>query len=729
MKTISSPSGDAMFASAIARWMKRIGALGLFAGSIALPAIGQAQVQFQSRHAAGLCLGYAGGKAELLSCQLDATQLQHSGYGMIGARVNDQYRCLESVGKERDLQWSQCVASPGKNWQIQPNGNLRNEQGWCVDIKNRLSSSNAVIQAYDCAAVAWREWTRSGSGRAPTPGPILAANLERYLPAMESVLRSGRLVDIADLTSGLVATGGGNLTFTQAGSIVAAAAADLVASGGGNIVASGGGNLGPQATALVASGGGNLQIRFGAGVVAAGGGNLVATGGGNIKSLIDAARLITNDGATFSAAGLSKLVSDDGASLTGKQLAQLVASGGGNMAPEVGSLVASGGGNALSLKAINGLVATGGGNLAARNPAFAEPLISAFNSRTVLSVPDSGWCTDRGFVAAFKDLVGREPANVTECDPTTYKGGAWRQVPAIRDPLMSAVADPAKLQKLANMVLGKWEGFKTGQPVAATPPPPPNPNTPPASLASGPCADPWVNDTVYKTLNRAARGSGKYSGECDINRYGSGSWSDYPDLLRKTQVAYSACSNRVISSAIWEAMGRAPRDSAANGECNPTHYNSGSWSSYDVLINMVRLAATAPVATTQPIPPPAPVRTIIIRSSYAPGKCLELTGSGAILMDCNGGTNQKFTQEVGGLLKRNAQCLGNSGNTLRLESCDGGSGAVHHVWRIVNNAAQNGNIPPTCLDIEGGSRNNGARVLGWACHGGPNQQWTFAIQP
>lgn len=28
-----------------------------------------------------------------------------------------------------------------------------------------------------------------------------------------------------------------------------------------------------------------------------------------------------------------------------------------------------------------------------------------------------------------------------------------------------------------------------------------------------------------------------------------------------------------------------------------------------------------------------------------------------------------------------------------------------------------------CLDVNGGSRDNGAQVLQWDCHGGPNQQW------
>jgi Ricin-type beta-trefoil lectin domain len=265
------------------------------------------------------------------------------------------------------------------------------------------------------------------------------------------------------------------------------------------------------------------------------------------------------------------------------------------------------------------------------------------------------------------------------------------------------------------------------RPLAAPPPPPPAAAaaSAPAPLLAGPCADPWVNDTVARTLNRPARGSGKSAGECDTSRYGYGSWSDYADLLRKTQTAYGTCSDRWVSAAIWEALGRAPQGSGSNnGDCNHARYNNGSWSSYDVLVNMVRLAASTPV--TSPTAPVVTTRSISIRSTHAPGKCLDASANqGILLWDCHGGTNQRFSQEADGSIKYNDQCLATSGNTLRFESC-AGSGAIHQKWRVINGAAQNGNVPPSCLDIEGGSRNSGARLLAWACHGGGNQQWSFA---
>ncbi|MBC7623360.1 MAG: RICIN domain-containing protein, partial [Aeromicrobium sp.] len=65
---------------------------------------------------------------------------------------------------------------------------------------------------------------------------------------------------------------------------------------------------------------------------------------------------------------------------------------------------------------------------------------------------------------------------------------------------------------------------------------------------------------------------------------------------------------------------------------------------------------------------------------------------------------------------------GNSGNTLVFQGC-GGEGATHQIWVVEGGALKNKNQPAYCMDIENGGRNNGAKVLAWNCHGGPNQKW------
>ena len=765
-------------AEAIYHRMKRGAGIALTAMFLAFSGGAHAEVEFRSNHASGLCLARseADGSAMLAACG-SFTQLQFDGYGLIGKRVGEEYRCLRSNGKERVLTWDVCNPSTNNRWILVSDGggnnaNLRNEQGFCADISRESRSAGAAIQAYDCGLATHRQWTRAGTlTKEPTagrivvlPGDSLPADLKRYLPAVESILRSGKLVDIAEIQSSLVAAGGGNLSFAQAQTLVAAGAGNLVSGGAGNLVAAGGGNLGPQASSLVAAGGGNVLVKFGTGLVAAGGGNLVAAGGGNLKMLVDAARLIGNDGATLTERGVKglNLVTDNGAGLNAWQLSQLVKSGNVSMVPEVASLVAAGGGDLvaagagnLSLAAVNNLLDAGAGSLVAKNASFGAPLVTALLARSLLSVPDSGWCKDTGFVAVFKDLLGREPANVRECDPNTYKGGAWRTDPSISVPLMAAVSDPAKLQKLANMVLGKWEGFKSGQIATPTPPPrspvpPPPPPLPPAAApqagnfniiaASGKCVAPGVGGGVLiwdcvsnpnQVFERTSIGQIRQGGQCLGN---SGN-----------QVRFESCGGNAATHQLWVQAGSALRNSnnppycmevAGGGTANGTSITAVTCNGSSAQNWSTRAVAVAPPPPPPPAPPPPPrppapppppppvaqATNVNLFSAYA-SKCLSPgAGGGVLIWDCVNNPNQVFEHTAIGQLKQNGQCLGNSGNTLVFQSC-GGAGATHQLWVVESGALRNKNQPPYCMDIENGGRTNGTKVLAWSCHGGANQKW------
>ena len=323
------------------------------------------------------------------------------------------------------------------------------------------------------------------------------------------------------------------------------------------------------------------------------------------------------------------------------------------------------------------------------------------------------------FVAQLAAPTGAAPLS---------NGADGDNLTTVRNVAHQSVRRPTQLPDANQALSTTAEPVVVAQFAVTTAPPPLMPaGAAVTSLAAGPCADPWVSDAVAKTLNRTARGSGRYHGECNVNRYGNGAWSDYADLLKKTQGAYSVCSDRWVSAAVWEALGRAPQGSGNTiGDCNHARYNNGSWHSYDNLVSMVRLAVVpGNAASTTVSVAPVPARNVSVRSTHASGKCLDVSANqGLLLWDCHGGANQRFSQEADGSLKYNGQCLANSGSTLRFEPCN--SAAIQQKWRIVNGAAQNGNVPPTCIDIEGGSRNNGARLLGGSCQGGGNQQWSFA---
>ena len=54
--------------------------------------------------------------------------------------------------------------------------------------------------------------------------------------------------------------------------------------------------------------------------------------------------------------------------------------------------------------------------------------------------------------------------------------------------------------------------------------------------ASAACTDPWVTNAVRQVTGRDARGAGN-AGECNIQLYGNGHWSNYNDLVGKVKLA------------------------------------------------------------------------------------------------------------------------------------------------------------------------------------------------
>ena len=701
---------------------------------------------FVSSHAPGMCLGNNNGVADIDYCGPDNSVVFSNSYGTIQLRG----LCLGTDGSNpegRALRWETCQVKanasardlcrnePDQCWKLQTSGQLNNEQGWAADVERQSRSNGARVIAYKYSGGSNQNWGEGFLYTTETYASATNLNIigKAQLKAFDTYVSSNR--------TSIVASGGGNVIAASSGKVVAAGDGNFIQIVAGNIVAAGAGNI-------VSGGAGNI--------VSGGAGNIIAAGAGNLVNL-NAATLTRLGGGQQFISRVASLIGNDGAGLIGMDGASLVPSlasyfskvNGLVLATDAAKLVAGGGGN---------LVAAGSLNFTANDVmSMMRSAQSMTGSRSLMAATDVPATLNTDMLAALLRIKTKAEPVFAKYErmlgaSTPISQDARTRATQLRDMLLALVTRNRAItsQEEASAIQQiQIVDNALSAPAVVTPPPPPpappiaprpalpppppppppapvttTPNAAPATLAAGPCGDAWVNDTVSKTLNRAARGSGKNVGECNIGRYGGGAWSDYADLLRKTQAAYSVCSDRSVSAAVWEALGRAPQGSGTtNGDCNHARYNSGSWSSYDALVNMVRLAATANAPVL-----PAPVaqaRTISVRSTHAPGKCLDVSANqGILLWDCHGGANQRFSQEADGSIKYNGQCLANSGNTLRFESC-AGSGAIHQKWRGVNGAAQNGNVPPSCIDIEGGSRNNGARLLALACHGGGNQQWSF----
>lgn len=115
----------------------------------------------------------------------------------------------------------------------------------------------------------------------------------------------------------------------------------------------------------------------------------------------------------------------------------------------------------------------------------------------------------------------------------------------------------------------------------------------------------------------------------------------------------------------------------------------------------------------------------------AGGKCVDVNGASSTdgakvqLWTCNGGNNQKWTQN-GTTLRSLDKCLDVTGNSqtdgaiVRLWSCNGASGQN---WTAQSDGSiRNGT---KCLDANGAGTADGTQLIIWTCHGGTNQRWTF----
>lgn len=132
---------------------------------------------------------------------------------------------------------------------------------------------------------------------------------------------------------------------------------------------------------------------------------------------------------------------------------------------------------------------------------------------------------------------------------------------------------------------------------------------------------------------------------------------------------------------------------------------------------------------------PAAAQTIngapAIASYHSQGRCLDMRASDkqVLLWNCHGGSNQAFRFVSGnyGMVSLGDQrCLTSgltSGAPITVQTC---TNAANQKWGYQSNGTLR-NESGFCLDIEGGATGDGARILGYTCHGGGNQQWYPAV--
>jgi len=118
----------------------------------------------------------------------------------------------------------------------------------------------------------------------------------------------------------------------------------------------------------------------------------------------------------------------------------------------------------------------------------------------------------------------------------------------------------------------------------------------------------------------------------------------------------------------------------------------------------------------------------------ASGRCLDVPNAsqndGTLLQiwDCNGGTNQQWTQTSANELRvYGSKCLDvpghatTAGTRVEIWTCNGGT---NQQWRLNADGSVAGVESGLCLDVTGQGTANGTAVELWTCNGGSNQKWT-----
>ncbi|WP_285786406.1 RICIN domain-containing protein, partial [Microbispora sp. NBRC 16548] len=135
---------------------------------------------------------------------------------------------------------------------------------------------------------------------------------------------------------------------------------------------------------------------------------------------------------------------------------------------------------------------------------------------------------------------------------------------------------------------------------------------------------------------------------------------------------------------------------------------------------------------TSSSPPPTGSGTAI--KGVGSGRCVDVTdvsqanGAQVQIWDCNGQSNQQWTQTSAGELRvYGGKCLDVNGagtadgTSVIIWDCNGQN---NQKWRFNADGTITAVGANKCLDVTGGGTANGTKLQIYSCWGGSNQQWT-----
>lgn len=202
---------------------------------------------------------------------------------------------------------------------------------------------------------------------------------------------------------------------------------------------------------------------------------------------------------------------------------------------------------------------------------------------------------------------------------------------------------------------------------------------------------------------------------------------------------YSGC--RAGYPVAWAAFDGPHAPNAVDGSADPFAPGERSWTrpvvwSFFTQFDGTTPPTTSPTPTSNPTPTatagPVPGRQIVGGQS---GRCVDVPNSSTTngtqvqIWDCNGATNQRWTQTASRQLQvYGSKCLDannqgtTNGTTVIIWDCNGGT---NQQWTVNVNGTITGVQSGLCLDANGAGTANGTRLILWSCNGQQNQQWSL----
>lgn len=604
--------------------LKRLAGVWLGGASlmVALPA---AADLFVSAHVPGLCLGKKGGDAALERCS-PQSDLGYAGYGQIrrdNLCLATQHEGEAAANRKgpRDFQliWEACANETRQRWGIQTSGrlrgSLRNEQGWCANIRGAARNDGAPIIAWECKGDSNEKW-QTGTWKANSvarDAKVQYQGQTMLLDQLVSDVLNRRQVNGANV----IAMGGANVIAMGGGNVIAMGGANVIAAGGANVIAAGGGNLINPGNLP----GGNMPGSgklIGPGIQP-GGGRADGPIGGDPRFYRPVDPAPVPPKFTFASPRYQQVLKageplevvwrKEGG--TGAGAALFLVSENRDVA-RLRDLAMADGRYVWNVPAdmrrgVYRLVVRAGdkeiGNSAdfTIEPAAANavPMGLSHSARGPVREGDNvtlNWRIDgyTGDVMARIHLRAGDEI-VKGLPHVAPRGGsmAWT-VPSNADlkpgvyrfslTLASGTSAPSKVV---------YSDALTVVPTTVVKPEMPE---------SGACRDGWVAQAVLEVTGHAARGKGD-EGECDYRRYGGGSWSSYPDLVQKVRQAFAQsapvpsgntgpCADPWVGKAVEEVTRRPVQGRGGAGECNINLYGA-QWGSYTDLVDKVRQTVRA----------------------------------------------------------------------------------------------------------------------------------------